>query len=97
MTSTLADHLRALPDDALAAFLAHRPDLLTPPPTDLSALAARAQSRVSIARALDGLDLFALEILDACRLARTSDEPGTISTAAVLALAGSTKIGRAHV
>src|SRR5918994_6793 len=49
--TNLADHLRALPDDTLAALLRLRPDLVVPVPTDLSALAVRAQSRVSVARA----------------------------------------------
>jgi len=89
MASNLTDHLRALPDDALAALLSRRPDLLTPAPADLSALAARAQSRVSVARALDGLDLFTLEILDACRLTRAPEEPHATSVWAVLeAVAG---------
>src|SRR5215831_1293250 len=84
MASNLTDHLRTLPDDALAGLLSRRSDLLMPPATDLSALAARAQSRVSVARALDGLDLFTLEILDACRLARGTEEATSLS--AVLAL-----------
>src|SRR2546423_14349404 len=83
MGTTLADHLRALPDDGLAALLALRPDLVVPAPADLSALAARAQTRVSAARALDPLDRFTLEILDALRLAR---EGGATSLDAVLAL-----------
>ena len=87
MTGTLTDFLRALPDDALAALLARRPDLLTPAPTDLSTLAARAQSRVSVARALEGLDLFTLEILDAARITRTPEEGDTTSTDAVLSWA----------
>jgi hypothetical protein len=76
--TTLADHLRALPDEALTALFRLRPDLVVPVPTDLSALAVRAQSRVSVARALDGLDEFTLQILDAARLTRrpgTSPEP----------------------
>ena len=35
-----------------------RPDLVVPVPADLSALAVRAQSRLSVARALDSLDRF---------------------------------------
>ncbi len=73
MTTTLADHLRALPDDGLAALLRLRTDLVVPVPADLSALAVRAQSRVSVARALDPLDRFTLEILDALRLTRSGD------------------------
>src|SRR5215475_3039042 len=76
MANTFTDHLRALSDGALAALFGRRPDLLTPQPTDIPALAARAQSRVSVARALDGLDLFMLEILDACRLARDASIVG---------------------
>ncbi len=81
--STLADHLRALPDDDLAALITLRTDLVIPVPADFSALAVRAQSRLSVARALDGLDRFTLEILDALRLTRT---PETTSVGAVLAL-----------
>ncbi|HEY9482620.1 MAG TPA: hypothetical protein VIR00_06620, partial [Micromonosporaceae bacterium] len=88
MASTLTEHLRALPDGALTAVFSRRPDLLTPPPTDISALAARAQSRVSVARALDGLDLFTIEILDAARLTRDPHDGDTTSLAAVLALTG---------
>lgn len=88
MASTLTDYLRALPDSALAALFGRRPDLVTPPPTDVAALAARAQSRVSVARALDGLDLFTIEVLDAARLTRDPHDGDTTSLAAVLALAG---------
>jgi hypothetical protein len=84
MTGNLTEDLRAYSDDALAAALARRPDLLTPPPTDVSALAARAQSRVSVARALEGLDLFTLEILDAARLSRDPDDGDTTSVESIL-------------
>jgi hypothetical protein len=84
MTSTLADQLRALPDDGLAALIRLRPDLVVPVPADFSALTVRVQSRVSVARALDGLDRFTLEILDALRYAR--DDSGTAPVEAVLAL-----------
>ncbi|MEH1166391.1 helicase-associated domain-containing protein [Micromonospora sp. CPCC 205539] len=86
MTTSLADHLRSLPDEALAALLQLRPDLVVPVPADVSALANRAQSRVSVARALDGLDQFTLQILDAARLTRVAGD-GTTATEAVLAMA----------
>src|SRR5258708_32771828 len=82
--TTFADHLRALPDDGLAALLRLRPDLVVPVPADIETLAARAESRVSVARALDPLDRFTLEILDALRLSRVD---GETSVDAVLALA----------
>ncbi|MET7861839.1 helicase-associated domain-containing protein [Micromonospora taraxaci] len=88
MTTSLADHLRSLPDESLAALLQLRPDLVVPVPADVSALAIRAQSRVSVARALDGLDQFTLQILDAARLTRNPDD-GTTATDAVLAMATS--------
>ncbi|MEU7926549.1 helicase-associated domain-containing protein [Micromonospora sp. NPDC049801] len=86
MTTSLADHLRSLPDESLAALLQLRPDLVVPVPADISALAIRAQSRVSVARALDGLDQFTLLILDAGRLTRHPDE-GTTAIDTILAMA----------
>ncbi|WP_433284686.1 helicase-associated domain-containing protein [Micromonospora sp. CA-244673] len=88
MTTSFADHLRTLPDESLAALLQLRPDLVVPVPADVSALAIRAQSRVSVARALDGLDQFTLQILDAARLTRDPEGGGT-ATEAILALATS--------
>src|SRR5439155_22614357 len=86
MSVTLADHLRALPDEDLAALVTLRPDLVVPVPADMSALAARAQSRLSVTRALDTLDRFTLEILDAVRLSRGAS--GSAELDAVLGLAG---------
>jgi hypothetical protein len=83
MSAGFADQVRGLSDDELAGLLRRRPDLVVPVPGDLSALAARAQARVSVARALDPLDRFTLEILDALRLSRVD---GKTSVDAVLAL-----------
>src|SRR5258707_3141843 len=94
MTSSLAEHLRALPDDGLMALIRLRPDLVIPPPSDFSALAHRAQSRVAVARALDGLDTFALEILDALRYTRVGH---TTSAEAVLALTAPAGVEAARV
>ncbi|GIJ23486.1 helicase-associated domain-containing protein [Micromonospora lutea] len=86
MSTSLADHLRSLPDESLAALLQLRPDLVVPVPADVAALAIRAQSRVSVSRALDGLDQFTLQIMDAARLTRDPAD-GTTSVDGVLALA----------
>jgi hypothetical protein len=85
MTSKLAEHLRTLPDDGLGALLQLRPDLVVPVPADISALASRAQGRVSVALALDGLDQFTLEVLDGLRLVR--DETGVADMETLLTLA----------
>jgi hypothetical protein len=85
MATSFADRLRALPDDALGELLRARPDLVTPIPSDIAALAARAQTRLSVARALERLDRFTLEMLDAARLTR--DDDGVTSVDAVSAMA----------
>ncbi|MCA2214522.1 helicase-associated domain-containing protein [Jidongwangia harbinensis] len=86
MTTSFADQLRALSDEALGALIRVRPDLVVPVPSDLSALAVRAQSRGSVARCLDALDEFTLQVLDAARLTRSA-ETALTSVDAILALA----------
>ncbi|MEV6965789.1 helicase-associated domain-containing protein [Hamadaea sp. NPDC051192] len=85
MTTSFTDRLRALSDEALGELLRARPDLITPVPPDLAALAARAQTRLSLARVVERLDRFTLEILDAARLTRSDD--GYTSMDAIVALA----------
>jgi Helicase conserved C-terminal domain len=85
MATTFVDQLRSLPDAALGALIQLRPDLVVPVPSDLSALAVRAQSRGSVARCLDTLDEFTLQILDAARLSRAA-ETALTSVDAILAL-----------
>ena len=63
--NSFADELRARSDEAIAALFAVRPDLLSPVPTDLSALSARANSTPSLMRALESLNKFQLEVLTA--------------------------------
>jgi len=71
---SLADDLRRRSEDDLARLLTLRPDLLHPVPPDITALAARAASSTSIARALDRLDSVMLAAIHALAHA---DEPST--------------------
>jgi hypothetical protein len=96
MATTFADQLRSLTDEALGALIQLRPDLVVPVPSDVSALAVRAQSRGSVARCLDGLDEFTLQILDAARLSRAADTALT-STEAILALTAGADDGDVRV
>ena len=66
---TLAEDLRARGDDALAALLRARPDLLGPVPNDLTQLATRAGTRASVVRALERLDRFTLQTAEALAVA----------------------------
>src|SRR5215469_2742846 len=95
MTSTLVDQLRALPEDALGALLRRRPDLVVPVPGDLSVLASRLQSKVSVARALDRLDQFTLDVLDGLRLVR--DDSGVAALPALLVLSAEAGIESGRV
>ncbi len=74
--NSFADELRARSDAAIAELFQVRPDLLSPVPTDLSALSARANSTPSLIRALESLNKFQLEVItSACIL----NEPFTKS------------------
>ena len=61
-----ADYLRALDDAALISIFTHRPDLVTPVPPDIASLAVRASSAPSLARAVDALNKWQLQVLEAC-------------------------------
>ena len=61
--NSFADELRARSDESIAHLFAVRPDLLSPVPTDLSALSARANSTPSLMRALESLNKFQIEVL----------------------------------
>ncbi len=66
---SLAEALRSRADDALAALLRARPDLLSPVPSDMTQLATRAGTRASVVRALSRLDRFALQTAEALAVA----------------------------
>src|SRR3954465_8121618 len=76
---SLSDELRSRPDAALAALLRDRPDLAVPLPSDLSALGVRAASRLSVQRALDGLDTPALQVLEVLAALPEPTGPGQVS------------------
>jgi len=62
---TFADELRARADDTLASLFKLRPDLVSPVPNDFSALAARATSTPSLVRALDSINMWHYQIIEA--------------------------------
>lgn len=69
---SLADDLRRRTDEELATLLRRRPDLITPAPSDMTALTTRATAGPSIARCLDGLDALALYCLSVAHPDRDS-------------------------
>jgi len=71
---SFADYLRGLDDAALISIFTHRPDLVTPVPPDIASLAVRASSAPSLARAVDGLNAWQLQVLEVCAVL---DEPFT--------------------
>lgn len=62
---SLAEDLRGRDDAALAALLRARPDLAHPLPADLGQLAGRSVTQAATARAVDRLDRFRLQVLEA--------------------------------
>lgn len=80
-TRSFADYLRSLDDAALISLFSHRPDLITPVPPDIASLAVRASSAPSLARAIDSLNAWQYQVLEACAIAT---EPFTEKTIASL-------------
>lgn len=64
-TRSLAQELRGRTDEQLRLLLGGRADLLSPLPKDISALASRASSPPSISRALDSLNFWEIQVLEA--------------------------------
>ncbi len=69
---SFAEELRGRGDKALAELFTARPDLLSPLPSDITALAARANSQPSLFRARDVLTQWQFDVLTAMALL---DEP----------------------
>lgn len=64
-TDTYADWLRARDDEELRALFARRPELITPVPSDITALSSRASAPSALSRALDRLDRLSLSVFEA--------------------------------
>ncbi len=60
-----ADYLRSLDDEALIALFESRSDLTSPVPSDIASLAVRASSIPSLVRAIDSLNKWQLQVLEA--------------------------------
>ena len=80
--ATFSEHLRARSDPKLVDLLARRPDLANPSPSTLASLAARAGSRVSVERALAGVDASVLQVLEAVVALRELGSPVTAADVA---------------
>jgi hypothetical protein len=74
--------VRARTDEQLAALVRRRPDLARPAPSDLTSLAARASTRASVQRAVNGLDQAHLRVLRA--LSSSGDRVSVAATARAL-------------
>ena len=62
---SFSDYLRSVDDAALISLFYARPDLVTPVPPDIASLAVRACSAPSLARAIDSLNKWQLQVLEA--------------------------------
>ena len=60
-----ADYLRTLDDSSLIALFEARPELISPVPSDIASLAVRASSIPSLVRAVDSLNKWQLQVLEA--------------------------------
>ena len=62
---SFSDYLRSVDDAALLNLFLARPDLVTPVPPDIASLAVRACSAPSLARAIDALNQWHFQVLEA--------------------------------
>ena len=63
---SFADELRARSDEALQTLFKLRADLIAPVPSDMTALSIRATSGPSLVRAIESLNQWQFEVLEAC-------------------------------
>ncbi|MSX52503.1 MAG: hypothetical protein F2639_01870 [Actinobacteria bacterium] len=69
---SFSDYLRSIDDAAFLSLFSARPDLVIPVPPDIASLAVRACSAPSLARAIDSLNQWQFQVLEA---AGTLTEP----------------------
>ena len=62
---SFSDYLRSVDDEAFLKLFISRPDLVIPVPPDIASLAVRACSAPSIARAIDSLNQWQFQVLEA--------------------------------
>jgi hypothetical protein len=62
---SFSDYLRSVDDAAFIALFTTRPDLVSPVPPNIASLAVRACSAPSLARAIDSLNQWQLQVLEA--------------------------------
>jgi len=62
---SFSDYLRSIDDAAFLNLFSARPDLVTPVPPDIASLAVRACSAPSLARAIDSLNQWHFQVLEA--------------------------------
>ena len=62
---SFSDYLRSVDDASLLELFTARPDLVTPVPPDIASLAVRACSAPSLARAIDSLNQWQFQVLEA--------------------------------
>ena len=62
---SFSDYLRSVDDAAFLTLFTSRPDLITPVPPDIASLAVRACSAPSLARAIDSLNQWQFQTLEA--------------------------------
>ena len=78
---SFSDYLRSVDDATLLLLFSARPDLVTPVPPDMASLAVRACSAPSLARAIDSLNQWQFQVLEA---AASLNEPFSEKSIVVL-------------
>jgi hypothetical protein len=74
---SFSDYLRSIDDAAFLELFTARPDLVTPVPPDITSLSVRACSAPSLARAIDSLNQWQFQVLEA---AGALNEPFSIKS-----------------